>query len=78
MRLTKTKWQLDRQVDSTHVSCDSAKTRARNITGWHGNPPWRIVAPNGQVYTTGQKQNGKMKWRLGGVDGHIDSEVRLR
>lgn len=79
------KWQLEmRQVsgswqfNSSHVSCDSAKTRARNITGYYGNPQWRIMAPNGNPYVTGQKQNGKMKWRLGGVEGHADSEVRLR
>lgn len=62
------KWQLEMNVSgvwkphSDHVSCDAAKTRARNITGYYGNPPWRIVAPNGETYVTGQKQNGKMKW----------------
>lgn len=61
-------WQLEMgdegawRPNSTHVSCDSAKTRARNITGYYGNPKWRIVAPTGEVYAIGQKQNGKIKW----------------
>ena len=62
------KWHLEINVNgvwksnSRHTSCDAAKTRARNITGWHGNPQWRIVAPNGETFVVGVKRNGKMAW----------------
>lgn len=68
MKVACSKWRLEIesgaewQLNSTHASCDSAKTRARSITGYYGNPQWRIVAPNGETYVIGQKQNGKMKW----------------
>jgi hypothetical protein len=45
-------WRLERGINgtswrghSTHVSADAAKTRARNVTRWIGDPLWRIVAP---------------------------------
>lgn len=61
-------WQLERRANgkwlshSSHVSCDAAKTRARNISGWYSNPEWRIATPAGETCVTGRKRNGKMKW----------------
>jgi hypothetical protein len=66
----KAKWRLEMKAftdgewrpSSAHVSADAAKTRARSITGWYSDPPLRIVAPSGEVYAAGQKQNGRMRW----------------